>query len=171
MTSLYQSKFFQNLLEFFDWLNDMALRSIQGLYKPCCALGFEKETVLCTKLNSCYPSPLLCILPALLPPLFMSKELDIHLAKIQGVVMPGIEGCRTSSTGCCSNFRKLLKIFLIRFRSNFWSIDSWGEDISDPTWVDIGRGQALAWLHQNLGLCRDHLQGNQITLEVLLLSS
>ena len=51
-------------------------------------------------------SSLLYILPTLLPPLFMSKELDIHLAKIQGVVTPGTEGCRTSSTGCCSNFRK-----------------------------------------------------------------
>ena len=52
------------------------------------------------------PYPLLHILPTLLPPLFTSKELDIHLAKIQGVVMPRIEGCRTSSTSCYSNFRK-----------------------------------------------------------------
>ena len=52
------------------------------------------------------PSPLLHILPTLLPPLFTSKELDVHLAKIQGVVMPETEGCRTSSTGCCSNFRR-----------------------------------------------------------------
>ena len=52
------------------------------------------------------PSPLLHILAALLSPLFTSKKLDVHLAKVQGVVMPGTEGCRTSSTGCCSNFRR-----------------------------------------------------------------
>ena len=52
------------------------------------------------------PSPLLYILPPLLPLLFMSKELDVHLEKIQDVVTPGTEGCRTSSIGCCSNFRR-----------------------------------------------------------------
>ena len=52
------------------------------------------------------PSLLLHILPALVSPLFTSKKLDIHLAKVQGMVTPGTEGYRTSSTGCCSNFRR-----------------------------------------------------------------
>ena len=65
-----------------------------------------KKLLHAQNLIAATPSPLLYILTALLPPLFMSKELDIHLAKIQDVVMPGTEGYRTSSTGCCSNFKR-----------------------------------------------------------------
>ena len=106
MTSLHQSNFFQNLLEFFDWSNDVALRSIQGHINPT-APRVSGQNLFCAKNPlAATPSPLLHVLPALLSPLFMSKKLDVHLAYVQGVVMPEIEGCRTSSTSCCSNFRR-----------------------------------------------------------------
>ena len=56
------------------------------------------------------PSPLLHVFTALPSPLFMFKELDVHLVQGIGVVMPGTEGYRTSSTGCCSNFRKTSEV-------------------------------------------------------------
>ena len=71
------------------------------------ALGFWGRTYFVQKNPlAATPSPLLYILTALLSPLFMSKELDVDLMQGKGMVMPGTEGCRTSLTGCCSNFRK-----------------------------------------------------------------
>ena len=71
-------------------------------------LFYAKNSIAAT------PSPLLYILPTLLPPLFTSKKLNVHLAKIQGVVTPGTEGCRTSSTGCAPTSEGVLKHFQIR---------------------------------------------------------